>query len=108
MKIARKIAPYLCALTAALCVPAYATVTITAFTPSPAGPKPLGTTITWTATATDTGAGPLTFQFNVATPSQALSLARDFNVGTLSAGVWTSQPFVWVPTFVEGTYQIQV
>jgi hypothetical protein len=35
-------------------------------------------------------------------------MARDFNVGTLNSGVWTSQPFVWTPTATEGVYQIQV
>jgi hypothetical protein len=91
------------------CVPAFATVAIASFTPSHKSPQPIGKTITWTATATDTGAGPLTFQFNMTGPkaTQAV-LVKDFNVGTLSAGVWTSQPFVWIPTGVEGAYHIQV
>jgi hypothetical protein len=80
-------------------------------TPSPKSPQLIGTPITWTATATDSNAGPLTFQFNVATPGGSFTngLARDFNVGTLSSGTtWKSQPFVWTPTQVEGVYQIQV
>jgi hypothetical protein len=35
-------------------------------------------------------------------------LVKDFNVGTLKSGIWTSQPFVWVPTDLEGIYGIQV
>lgn len=95
---------------AGLCIPAGATVQIISLTPSLQTPQTLGTSVTWRATATDSNAGPLTFQFNVAPPRGNFTngLARDFNVGTLSAGVWTSQPFVWVPTEVEGTYQIQV
>ena len=95
---------------AGVCVPACATVQLLSLTPSPASPQLLGTPVTWKAIATDSGAGPLTFQFNVAPPRGTLTngLAKDFNVGTLSGGQWTSQPFVWVPTLVEGTYQIQV
>lgn len=89
-------------------VPAYATVQLVALTPSSNPPQVIGTPITWTATATDSNAGPLTFQFNVTPPGGSISLARDFNVGTLAAGVWSSQPFVWVPTGMEGIYQIQV
>ena len=96
-------------LIAALCTPAFATVAITYCTPSHASPQPIGKTITWTVTATDTQTGPLTFQFNVLAPNATqFVLVKDFNVGTLSDGVWTAQPFVWVPTGVEGTYQIQV
>jgi len=91
------------------CTPLSATVTAISFTPSIASPQPIGSTITWTATATDTGAGPVTFQFNIQAPnSSAFVLVKDFNVGTLSGGVWTSQPFVWVPTGVEGLYKFQV
>ena len=96
-------------LLAAACSPASARVAITAMQASPAAPKPVGSVITFTVTATDTGAGPLTFQFNVAPPnSSTFALVRDFNAGTLNGGVWTSQPFVWAPTGVEGTYQVQV
>jgi arylsulfate sulfotransferase len=92
-----------------LCAPANAAVSIASFTPSRQSPQPIGKTISWTATATDTGAGPLTFQFNVLAPNATqFALVKDFNVGTLNAGIWTSQTFVWVPTGVEGSYQIQV
>jgi arylsulfate sulfotransferase len=95
-------------LLASLCVPAYATVAISSLTPSAKSPHAIGTTITWTAIATDSDAGPLTFQFNVALPKGALALVQDFNVGTSNAGTWTSQPFVWTPTGIEGIYQIEV
>jgi arylsulfate sulfotransferase len=95
---------------AGLCIPACATVQIVSLSPSPQSPQILGTPIVWTAIATDSNSGPLAFQFNVANPRGTLTngLAKDFNVGTFSGGTWTSQPFVWVPTQVEGTYQIQV
>ena len=102
---------FLCAsaLLFPFCAPATATVAIVSFTPSHASPQPIGKTITWTAVATDTNTGPLTFQFNLLTPKGAsFSLVKDFNVGTLSAGTWTAQPFVWVPTGAEGVYQVQV
>jgi len=95
-------------LLAGMCVPACATVQILSFTPSVKAPRVIGTPITWTVTATDSNTGPLTFQFNVAAPKHTRVMARDFNVGTLSSGVWTSQPFVWVPLLVEGAYDIQV
>src|SRR5580658_1080732 len=91
------------------CAPAYATVAIVSFTPSRKSPEPIGKTITWTATATDSNTGPLTFQFNILHPGKTeFVLVKDFNVGTLSGGIWTSQPFIWVPTDIEGVYQIQV
>jgi arylsulfate sulfotransferase len=94
---------------ALLALPAVAAVTLTGFSPSPASPQQIGTAITWTATATDTGSGPLTFQFKVAPPgSNNFVIVRDFNAGNLSGGTWTSQPFVWVPTGIEGVYKIQV
>ena len=99
---------YLAGVLAILCAPAYATVTIVSIAPSPVSPQPLGTPVVWRVTATDTNPGPLTFQFNTASSLAGFSLARDFNVGTASAGVWTSQPFVWVPTVIEGSHQIQV
>jgi arylsulfate sulfotransferase len=95
---------------AGLCIPASATVAIVSLKPSSKSPQLLGTSITWTAIATDTSTGPLTFQFNVAPPGGTFTngLAKDFNVGTQSGDTYTSQPFVWVPTKVEGAYQIQV
>ncbi len=89
-------------------MPALATVRITSMTPSAASPQAIGTPITWAVKATDTGAGPLTFQFNVAGSSHVMSLVKDFNAGTLSGGTWTAQPFGWVPTGPEGGYQVQV
>lgn len=35
-------------------------------------------------------------------------MVRDFNLGTLSGGIWTAPSFVWVPTGIEGSYTIQV
>jgi hypothetical protein len=35
-------------------------------------------------------------------------MVKDFNVGTLSAGTWTGNPFVWVPTGLEGVYKVEV
>jgi len=98
----------LAGLLGVLCAPAYATVAITAMTPSVKSPQLLGTPVTWTVTATDSNPNLLTFQFNVAVPGQALGLIKDFNVGTLAAGTWTAQPFVWVPTGVEGAYKVEV
>ena len=96
------------ALLAVLCAPVYATVQITSMMPSVPSPQSIGVSVTWTVKATDSGSGPLTFQFNVAPPGGALALVKDFNVGTNNSGTWTAQPFVWVPTGIEGTYQIQV
>src|SRR3984885_2839312 len=95
---------------AGLCIPASAAVAIVSLKPSSKSPQLLGTSITWTAIATDTSTGPLTFQFNVAPPGGSFTngLAKDFNVGTQSGDTYTSQPFVWGPTKVEGAYQIQV
>jgi arylsulfate sulfotransferase len=95
-------------LLASLCVPAYATVQISSLAPSAKSPQVIGTSITWTAIATDSNSGPLTFQFNVAAPDGTFAMVQDFNVGTLSAGTWTSGPFVWTPTATEGVYQIEV
>ncbi|HTQ57433.1 MAG TPA: aryl-sulfate sulfotransferase [Bryobacteraceae bacterium] len=89
---------FLFTLLAGLSIPVHAGVSITSLTPSIAAPQPIGTVVTWTATATDTGAGPLTFQFNVTTPGGVKTTIIDYNVGTLSGGVWTSQPFAWFPT----------
>jgi len=92
----------------ALHAPLFATVTIGSLTPSVPSPQKIGASIKWEATATDSNAGPLTFQFNVAPPHGTFALARDFNVGKLASGTWTAKPFVWVPTGIEGTYQVQV
>jgi len=108
MKRAGVFAACLGALGAALYAPAYAAVSITSFTPSVPPPQVLGTPVTWTVTATDSNPGPLTFRFNVGGPGQAAVLARDYNVGTLNSGTWTSPAFVWTPTAVEGLYPIQV
>jgi len=88
--------------------PLYATVTIQSMTPSVASPQPLGTTVTWTVKATDSNPNTLTFQFNVTPPQGTLTMVKDFNTGTLSAGVWTAQPFVWTTIAREGTYTVQV
>ncbi len=95
-------------LQALLCAPACASVQILFLSPSHASPQPIGKTITWHVNATDTNAGPLTFQFNVAPPNGTLQVVKDFNVGTLNSGTWASQPFVWVPTGIEGQYEIEV
>jgi hypothetical protein len=91
-----------------LCAPAFATVTITSLTSSVKSPQKVGASIKWTAKATDTAAGPVTFQFNVTPPGGKVTLYKDYNVGTLSAGTWTSQAFVWVPTGIAGKYTITV
>jgi arylsulfate sulfotransferase len=88
--------------------PAYATVQVVSLTPSAASPQLIGTSISWTVTATDTNPGPLAFQFNVAAPMGSLTLARDYNVGAFSNGVWTAPSFVWTPTGIEGVHHIQV
>src|ERR1017187_942304 len=99
---------FLAGLLAVLCVPAHATINILSMTPTLSAPQPIGAAIVWTVTATDNNPGALTFQFNVVPPGGALALARDFNIGTLNSGTWTSLPFAWTPTGIEGTYQIQV
>jgi arylsulfate sulfotransferase len=108
MRTLTKIVVCLTGLLACLGLPAFATVQILSLTPSVNSPQPVGTPITWIATATDSNPGLLTFQFNVGRPQSPLSLARDFNAGTLGSGTWSSLPFVWVPTGVEGFYRIQV
>jgi hypothetical protein len=91
----------------ALAQPLSGTVTVLSVTPSVASPQKLGAAVSWTVTATDSNPGPLTFQFNTAFGQQTFALARDFNVGTLALGTWTSQPFVWTSIAGEGNYQIQ-
>jgi len=98
----------LLSLAAAWNAPAFADVSIVSLTPSHPSPQRIGKTIVWTATATDSNTGPLTFQFNVAPPKGPFAMIKDFAPGTLSNGTWTSRPFVWYPTGIEGTYQIQV
>jgi len=98
----------LAVLLTAVCAPAHATVSILSMTPSVSSPQALGTVVVWTVTATDSHSGPLTFRFNVTAPGGSALLAKDYNVGTLSSGVWTSLPFSWSPTSFEGTYNIQV
>jgi len=89
-------------------MPAFAHVAISSFIPSEKSPQVIGKAITWIATATDSNTGPLTFQFNITPPKGTPALVKDFNVGILNGQVWTSQPFVWVPTGIEGAYQIQL
>jgi len=107
MRVLKHPRVYVTAL-AAFCAPAYATVQIQYVKPSLASPQQIGTTINWAIAATDTGAGPLTFQFSLASPGGAMGLVKDFNVGTLKSGVWKPQPFLWTPTGTEGVYQLQV
>ncbi|MGC9948471.1 MAG: aryl-sulfate sulfotransferase [Bryobacteraceae bacterium] len=112
------------ALLAALCSPAYATVTITSMKSSVKSPQQIGSLITFTVTATDSASGQLAFRFNITPPGGTSTMADDFNLGTLSAGAWTVV-FVWAPTAcsnlvqstgvvalscqeIEGTYQVQV
>jgi arylsulfate sulfotransferase len=91
-----------------ICLPAFATVQITAMAPSRKPPQLIGTPIVWTVKATDSNPGPLTFRFSVALPKGALTVVRDFNVGALASGTWTAPRFVWVPSSLEGAYKIQV
>src|SRR5579871_3125444 len=88
--------------------PLRATVTIQSLSPSVASPQSLGSSVTWTAKATDSKSNAVTFQFSVTSPSGTTTMVKDFNIGTLSSGVWSSQPFVWVTIAGEGTYTIQV
>ena len=98
---------FLIAALGALSAPAFA-VTVTALTPSQVSPQPIGKTIRWTATAMDASGGPVAFQFNITPPNGASTMTIDFNLGTANGNTWTSRPFVWVPTGIEGTYKIQV
>jgi arylsulfate sulfotransferase len=93
----------------ALGAPLFGGVSGLSLTSSLQPPQPIGAVITWTATATDSGTGPLTFQFNIRAPnSSQFVLVKDFNVGTLSGGLWTALPFLWMPTNIEGAYELQV
>jgi arylsulfate sulfotransferase len=87
--------------------PLYATITFESMTPSLAAPQPLGTPVVWTVSATDSSAGPLTFQFNVISPTGVVAMVYDYNLGTNSGGVWTSQ-FDWATIAGEGVYQVQI
>jgi arylsulfate sulfotransferase len=111
MNMQKNLIWHLAGLLAAVCAPAHATVSIIAMQPMLSSPQAIGTTIVWVVKATDSNpSGTLTFQFSVAAPgaSPVYVLARDFNVGTLKSGTWTSQPFAWTPTSFEGNYKIQV
>ena len=101
-------AAVLCLTACMATIPLRATVTITALTPSVASPQALGTEISWTVTAGDTNPNNLTFQFNAALAGQPLALVSDFNIGTLSSGVWKAQAFKWTTIAGEGTYSVQV
>jgi hypothetical protein len=127
MKVLNNAAAGVLGLLAMLCAaPASATVAITSFNPSAAPPQPIGKTIVWTVTATDTNPNQLAFQFNVTAPgATSSSVVIDYNVGGYKSGIWTSQPFDWVPEAcvnavenngvvaltcqgIEGRYSIQV
>lgn len=99
---------HLAGLLAAVCAPTHAAVKILSLTPSVNPPQVVGTAAVWTVTAADSSTGPLTFRFNVTPPGGSVTLLRDYNAGTLSAGVWSPNPLAWTPTTIEGTYQIQV
>jgi hypothetical protein len=99
---------FLIGLFAVPCAPAFAAVKVAALKAKPASPQPIGKSVAFTATATDSGTGPVAFQFNVAAPNGALTMAKDFLPGTLSDSTWTGPSFVWVPTGIEGSYRIQV
>src|SRR5437660_3097956 len=97
----------LAGMLAGLAAPACASVKIGSVTASVQAPQVIGTAVTFSVTASDSNPGPLAFQYNVAVPQQQAALARDFNPGILSTGIWSSS-FTWVPTGVEGTFHIQV
>jgi len=98
---------FLLAAAPAMQAPLYATIAFESMTSSVPAPQPLGKRIVWNVTATDSNPGPLTFQLNVTSPTGVVSMLYDFNVGTYSAGVWTSQ-FVWATIAGEGVFQVQV
>lgn len=83
-------------------------VTVTALTPTPASPQPIGKSITFTATASDSSAGPVAFQFTITPPNGTATMVKDYLPGTLSGSTWTSPTLTWVPTGIEGSYKIQV
>jgi streptogramin lyase len=98
---------FLLAAVAALEAPLCAAVVFQSMTPTLASPQPLGTSPAWTVTATDTNPGPLTFQFNIISPTGVSSMVYDFSRGAYSSGLWTAQ-FKWTTIAAEGTYQVQV
>jgi hypothetical protein len=103
-----KIRAFLMALCAVFCNVIFAEVRIVSLTPAPDAAQVIGTAVTWTVQATGSNSNKLTFQFNVAPPGGSFAMAYNFNVGLLNAGVWSSRPFRWVPTGIEGVYRIQV
>ncbi len=96
------------ALLAVSCAPANATVQIVSLTPAPPSPQQIGATVTWIAMATDTNPGPLAFEFSVAPPNGKQATVRNFNLGTLNGSAWTSLPFDWALTGIDGVYQVRV
>ena len=65
--------------------------------------------MTWEATGTDTNTtGPLTFQFTVTDSEGNVDTLYQYNAGTLKSGIWTSTPYNWTATGIEGMYTLQV
>ncbi len=83
-------------------------ITITSIAPSPTAPQPYGTPINFNVSATDTNQGPVAFRFEVAYEKDSPVVCRNFNIGTVNAGVWTAQPFTYTHLGPEGTYTIIV
>jgi arylsulfate sulfotransferase len=83
-------------------------ITISSISPTPLAPQPYGTPVTFTVSATDTNQGPVAFRFEVAYEKAAPVVCRNFDIGTLTAGVWTAQPFTYAHLGPEGTYTIIV
>jgi arylsulfate sulfotransferase len=78
----------------------YATVSSVHIKGSAPSPQLLGTTIALTASAVDTNPGPLTYKWEVETPSSSsFLLMQDFDVAT---------SFQWTPNYTEGTYQLRL
>ncbi len=50
----------------------------------------------------------MAFRFEVAYEKDAPVVCRNYNIGTLAAGVWSSQPFTYARVGPEGTYTIRV
>jgi hypothetical protein len=108
MKTPNKSLLPLLGILAAVPTSALGSVAIVMMKPTPDAPQPIGKYISWAVKATDSNAGPLTFQFNINPPRGQFTMVRDFNAGTLADGVWTAPSFDWVPTGIEGVYQVQV
>jgi arylsulfate sulfotransferase len=98
--------PYVLFIASCACL--HGAVTITSVVPSLPSPQPLGTPITFNVTATDSSSGPLTFKFSTEFNGRGFSVVRNFNVGTLSTGIWSAEPFSWAQIASEGHYTIQV